>query len=106
VVLLVNESIEKIKKSEDAAKDLIKMSQAESEKIVREARERSAKIMEDAKKQASDEFKIINKNAESEAEKEIALLKEKNQAEINNLKSIAESNKSKAASLIIGRIIA
>jgi len=103
---LVNESIEKIKKAEDSAKDLIKMSQAESERTVREARERSAKILEDAKKQVSDESKVVNKNAESEAEKEIALLKEKNQAEINNLKSIAESNISKAASLIIGRIIA
>lgn len=103
---MVNESIEKIKKAEDEAKDLIKISQAESERTVREARERSAKIMEDAKKQASDESKIITKNAELEAEKEIVLLKEKNQAERNNLKSIAESNISKSASLIIGRIIA
>lgn len=102
---MVNESIEKIKKAEDDAKDLLKRSQAESDRIVREAREQSAKIMEDAKKQVSDESKIINKNAELEAEKEIILLREKNQAVIDNLKSIAEINKSKAASLIIGRII-
>ncbi|MEK7397582.1 MAG: hypothetical protein AAB116_11670 [Candidatus Poribacteria bacterium] len=102
---MVNESIEKIKKAEDDAKDLLKRSQAESDRIVREAREQSAKIMEDAKKQVSDESKIINKNAELEAEKEIILLREKNQAVIDNLKSIAETNKSKAASLIIGRII-
>ena len=103
---MVNESIEKIKKAEDDAKDLIKMSQAESDKIIREARGQSAKIMEDAKKQVSDESKTINKTVESEAEKEIILLREKNQAVIDNLKSIAETNKSKAASLIIGRIIA
>jgi V/A-type H+-transporting ATPase subunit G/H len=105
VVLLVNESIEKIKKAEDDAKDLLKRSQAESDGIIKEAREQSAKRMEDAKKQASDESKIINRNAESEAEKEITLLREKNQAVIDNLKSVAETNKSKAASLIIERII-
>ena len=103
---MVHESIEKIKKAEDDAKDLLKRSQAESDRIIREAREQSVKIMADAKKQASDEFKIVNKNAESEAEKEIILLREKNQAVIDNLKSIAETNISKAASLIIGRIIA
>ncbi len=105
MVPLVNESIDKIKKVEEEVKELLKEIQIDADRIIREAREQSVKILEDAKKQVSEELKAINKNAELEAEKTIALLREENQAEIDNLRSMAESNISKAASFIIGRII-
>lgn len=102
---MVNESIDRIKKVEEEVKDLLKKAQIDADRIIREAREQAEKIIQDAKKQASEESKVINKDAELEAEKEIALLREKNQTEIDNLRSIAGSNISKAASFIIGRII-
>ena len=102
---MVNESIEKIKQAEDAVKAMVKEVQAESDKIVREAREKAEKINDDTKKEASEKLRLVIKNAESEAEKEIALLKKENQAGIDGIRSIAESNRPKAASFIIGRII-
>ena len=102
---MVNDSIDKIKKAEDDAKNCISDAQANSDRILRAAREKVQELINNAKKQALEESNAIIKNAEAEAAKEVDILNGKNEKEIEKIRTIAESNKSKAASFIIGRII-
>jgi vacuolar-type H+-ATPase subunit H len=105
VKYLVGESIERIKKAEENAKNQINEAQSESDRMLRGTRERAEEIIEEAKKQAAEEAKLIIKKAEEEAAREVALLKEKNEVAKEEIRATAEGNKSKAASFIIGRVI-
>ena len=102
---MVGESIERIKKAEENARNQIKEAQSESDTMLRRTRERAEEIVEEAKKQAAEETKLIIKKAEEEAARAVVLLKEKNEIAREEIRATAEGNKSKAASFIIGRVV-
>lgn len=105
VKYLVGESIEKIKKAEENARNQIAEAQAESERMLRDARAKAEEVVEEAKKQAAEEAKRIVEKAEEEAAQEIVLLKEKNEGAKENIRKTAGRNRAEAASFIIRRVI-
>lgn len=102
---MVGESLERIKKAEENAKNQIMEAQSESDRILRINRERAEQIIEEANKQAAEKTKFIIKKAEEEAARAVALLKEENEMAREAIRAKAEGNRSKAASFIIGRIV-
>jgi len=102
---LVNDLIIKIKEAEENAKIQIKEAQANSDKAIKDARDKTELIIEETKKQVAESKKLFMKNAEEEAAQLVAQLREFNKSEREKIRNIAESNKSKVASFITGRII-
>lgn len=105
VKYLVGESIERIKKAEENARNQLKEAQAESDRTLRDARGKAEEVIEEAKKQAAEEARLIVEKAEEEAAQEVVLLKEKNEIAKQEIRKTAESNRAKAASFINGRVI-
>ncbi len=105
VTYLVGESIEKIKKAEENAKNQVEETQAESDRMLRDARGKAEELLEEAKKQVAVEAKLIIEKAEEEAAQEVVLLKEKNETAKQEIRKTAESNRAEAASFIIKRVI-
>ena len=102
---MIGEPIEKIKNAEENARNQIKEAQTESDRMLRQTREKAEGIIEEAKKQIAEEKQLVIKRAEAEAAKTVILLKEENEKAIEGIRTTAESNKSKAASFITGRVI-
>ena len=102
---MVGESIERIRKAEENAKNQVKEAQAESDRMLRDARVKAEEVAEEAKKQATEEAKLIVQKAEAEAAQEVVLLKEKNEITKQEIRETAENNRAQAASFIIGRVI-
>ena len=102
---MVGESIERIRKAEENAKNQVKEAQAESDRMVRDARVKAEEVAEEAKKQAAEEAKLIIQKAEAEAAQDVVLLKEKNEIAKQKILRTAESNRADSASFIIARVI-
>ena len=60
---MVGEPIEKIKKAEENARNLVKEAQAESERMLREAREKAEQVIAEARNQAAEEAKLLVKKS-------------------------------------------
>ena len=102
---MIGESIERIKKAEENAKNQVEETQAESERTLRDAREKAEEIAEEAKKKAAAETKLIIGQAEEEAAREVVSFREQNETDKAEIRKTAQSNRAEAASFIIGRVI-
>lgn len=102
---MVSESIEKIRKAEENAKNQVKEAQAESDRMLRDTRVKAEEAAEEVKEQAAEEAKLTIQKAEEEAAQDVVLLKEKNEIAKREIRETAESNRAEAASFIIERVI-
>jgi vacuolar-type H+-ATPase subunit H len=101
---MVDNIIEKIKESEEKAKEIINLSRKESAEIVEKAYSKSKEILEETKKEISDMISKYETKAKADAKKEIEVLKENFDKDLNNIKKVASHKEEEAANKIIQRI--
>ena len=102
---MARESVEKIWKTEEEARNKIEAAQLEADKISKEAAEKAIKIANEEKEAASQQAKILMSQAEEEAQREIERLEAQNIEACKQIQVMAEKNKDSVISFIIRRII-
>ena len=102
--IMVDNIIEKIKESEEKAKEIINLSKKESAEIVEKAYSKSKEILEETKKEISDMISKYETKAKSDAKKEIEVLQENFDKDLSNIKKAASHREEEAVNKIVQRI--
>ena len=102
---MVNNIIEKIKESEEKAKEIIALSRKESAEIVENAYSKSREITRDAKKEVVEMINRSEIKAKADVKKEIKALQESFDKNLENIKKVVTSKEKEAINKVVQRVI-